>query len=38
MGRNKLSRSDMAPDVIYVRAGVQHIITREREGWVNIRP
>jgi hypothetical protein len=38
MGRNKLSRSDMAPDVIYVRAGVQHIITREREGWINIRP
>ena len=38
MSRNKLSRTDMAPDVIYVRAGVQHIITREREGWVNIRP
>ena len=38
MGRNKLSRSDMAPDVIYVKAGVEHIITRQREGWVNIRP
>jgi hypothetical protein len=38
MGRNKLSRNDMAPDVIYVKAGVEHIITRQREGWVNIRP
>lgn len=38
MGRNKLSRSDMAPEVIYVKAGVEHIITRQREGWVNIRP
>jgi intracellular sulfur oxidation DsrE/DsrF family protein len=38
MGRNKLSRSDMAPDVIYVKAGIEHIITRQREGWVNIRP
>lgn len=38
MGRNKLTRNDMAPDVIYVRAGVEHIITRQREGWVNIRP
>jgi len=38
MGKNKLSPSDMAPDVIYVRAGVEHIITRQREGWVNLRP
>ncbi len=38
MGRNKLSRNDMAPDVIYVKAGIEHIITRQREGWVNIRP
>ena len=38
MGRNKLSRNDMAPDVIYVKAGVEHIITRQREGWVNVRP
>jgi len=38
MGKNKLSRNDMAPDVIYVRAGVEHIITRQREGWVNLRP
>jgi uncharacterized protein len=38
MARNKLSRNDMAPDVIFVKAGVEHIITRQREGWVNIRP
>ena len=38
MGRNKLSRNDMAPDVVFVRAGVEHIITRQREGWVIIRP
>ena len=38
MGRNKLARNDMAPDVIFVRAGVEHIISRQREGWVNLRP
>ena len=38
MARNKLARSDMAPDVVFVRAGIEHIITRQREGWINIRP
>jgi intracellular sulfur oxidation DsrE/DsrF family protein len=38
MAKNKLSRGDMAPDVIYVRAGVEHMITRQREGWVSLRP
>jgi hypothetical protein len=38
MARNKLTRNDMAPDVVFVRAGVEHIITRQREGWINIRP
>jgi uncharacterized protein len=38
MGRFKLARSDMAPDVVYVEAGIQHIITRQREGWATIRP
>jgi hypothetical protein len=38
MGRNKLAKNDMAPDVIFVRAGIEHIITRQREGWVNVRP
>ena len=38
MARQKLSRDDMAPGLIYVRAGVEQIITRQREGWVNLRP
>jgi uncharacterized protein len=38
MARNKLARNDMAPDLIYVEAGVKEIITRQREGWVTIRP
>ncbi len=38
MARQKLARDDMAPGLIYVRAGVEHIITRQREGWVNLRP
>ena len=38
MARQKLARDDMAPGLIYVRAGIEHIITREREGWINIRP
>jgi uncharacterized protein len=38
MQRNKLSRQDMAADVVFVRAGIEHIISRQREGWINIRP
>lgn len=38
MARNKLTRNDMASDLIYVEAGVKEIITRQREGWVAIRP
>jgi uncharacterized protein len=38
MAKNKLARNDMAPDLVYVRAGVEHIISRQREGWVNLRP
>ncbi len=38
MARQKLARDDMAPGLVYVRAGVEHIITRQREGWVNLRP
>jgi hypothetical protein len=38
MAKNKLARSDMAPDLIYVEAGVAQIITRQREGWAVIRP
>jgi len=38
MARQKLARDDMAPGLIYVRAGIEHIIARQREGWVNVRP
>ena len=38
MTRFKLSRGDMAPELVYVRAGVQRIIERQREGWTVIRP
>jgi len=38
MARQKLARDDMAPGLIYVRAGIEHLITRQREGWVNVRP
>jgi uncharacterized protein len=38
MARFQLARSDMAPDVVYVEAGIRHIITRQREGWATIRP
>jgi uncharacterized protein len=38
MTRNKLARNDMAPDVVYVKAGIEHIITRQRQGWAVIRP
>lgn len=38
MGRFKLKRADMLEKVTYVDAGVQHIIARNKEGWVNIRP
>jgi intracellular sulfur oxidation DsrE/DsrF family protein len=38
MTRNKLSRNDMSTDVVYVKAGVEHMIARTREGWVVIRP
>ena len=38
MARQKLARDDMAPGLIYVRAGIEHIITRQREGWVAVRP
>ena len=38
MARQKLAREDMAPGLVYVPAGIENIITRQREGWVNIRP
>jgi len=38
MERTKLSCNEMASHVIFVKAGIEHIVTRQREGWVNIRP
>jgi intracellular sulfur oxidation DsrE/DsrF family protein len=38
MTRAKLSRGDMVNDVVYVKAGVEHMIKRQREDWVLIRP
>lgn len=38
MTRFKLSRQDMAPDISYVRTGVQRIIERQQQGWTVIRP
>jgi intracellular sulfur oxidation DsrE/DsrF family protein len=33
MGRQKLTRQDMLPDIGYVRAGLGQIIKRQKEGW-----
>lgn len=38
MSRNKLTRDDLGPGVVYVKAGIEHIVTRLREGWANVRP
>ncbi len=38
MQKNQLKREDMASDLVFVPAGVEHIIGRVREGWVLIRP
>ena len=33
MGRQKLTRQDMLPDIGYVKAGLGQIIKRQKEGW-----
>ncbi len=38
MTRFKLAKQDMAPDIGYVKAGVQRIIERQQQGWTIIRP
>ncbi|TAK43594.1 MAG: hypothetical protein EPO29_04450 [Betaproteobacteria bacterium] len=38
MGRFKLKRGDMAADIDYVPTGVVHMMKRQREGWIIIRP
>lgn len=38
MTRFKLSQQDMAPEIGYVRTGVQRIIELQQQGWTVIRP
>jgi intracellular sulfur oxidation DsrE/DsrF family protein len=33
MGRQKLTKQDMLPDIGYVQAGLGQIIRRQKEGW-----
>jgi len=33
MGRQKLTRQDMLPEIGYVKAGLGQIIKRQKEGW-----
>jgi intracellular sulfur oxidation DsrE/DsrF family protein len=33
MGRQKLTKQDMLPDIDYVPAGLEQIIKRQKEGW-----
>lgn len=33
MGRQKLTKNDMLPDIGFVRAGLGRIIKRQKEGW-----
>jgi hypothetical protein len=36
MGRQKLTKQDMLPDIGYVPAGLGQIIKRQKEGWAYI--
>jgi len=38
MTNTKVSRDDMYGGIAYVKAGVTHIMKRQREGWAYIRP
>lgn len=38
MRRFKLDKQDMNEKISYVPAGIEHIIKRNREGWVVVRP
>ena len=38
MTNTKVSRNDMYGGIAYVKAGVTHIMKRQREGWAYIRP
>ena len=38
MTNTKVTRADMYGGIAYVKAGVTHIMKRQREGWAYIRP
>ena len=38
MKRFKLQQDDMVDGLVYVEAGIEHIITRHHEGWFVTRP
>jgi hypothetical protein len=38
MTSTKVARADMYGGIAYVKAGVTHIMKRQREGWAYIRP
>ena len=38
MTNTKVGRNDMYGGIAYVKAGVTHIMKRQREGWAYIRP
>ena len=38
MTNTKVNRSEMYGGIAYVKAGVSHIMKRQREGWAYIRP
>jgi intracellular sulfur oxidation DsrE/DsrF family protein len=38
MTNTKVTRNDMYGGIAYVKAGVTHIMKRQREGWAYIRP
>ena len=38
MTTTKVTRNDMYSGIAYVKAGVTHIMKRQREGWAYIRP
>jgi uncharacterized protein len=38
MTNTKISKDDMYSGIAYVKAGVTHIMKRQREGWAYIRP
>jgi len=38
MTSTKVTKDDMYSGIAYVKAGVTHLMKRQREGWAYIRP